>query len=58
MWIEILLLLMHYICDMGIISISSCLHCREYYHVLFSNLRVMIHGGNIFEEYFGPNGFK
>ena len=30
----------------------------EYHHVLFSNLRVMIHAGSIFDEYFGPNGFR
>ena len=32
--------------------------CREYYHVLFSNLRVMIESEDIIDEYFGPNGFR
>ena len=39
-------------------DLTSIYYLREYYHVLFSNLRVMIEGGSIFDEYFGPNGFK
>ena len=31
---------------------------REYYHVLFTNLRVMIEAEDIIDEYFGPDGFE
>ena len=31
---------------------------REYYHVLFTNLRVMIEAEGIIDEYFGPDGFE
>ena len=40
----------------NIINLYIC-YSREYYHVLFSNLRVMIEAGDIIDEYFGPNGF-
>ena len=29
---------------------------REYYHVLFTNLRVMIEAEDTIDQYFGPNG--
>ena len=30
---------------------------REYYHVLFTNLRVMIESEDVIEHYFGPHGY-
>ena len=39
--------------------ITGCIYClREYYHVLFTNLRVMIESEDVIDQYFGPNGFK
>ena len=40
------------------VQATIVLFSREYYHVLFSNLRVMIHAGDIFDGYFGSNGFE
>ena len=31
--------------------------CREFYNVLFTGVRVMIEGGSIVNQYFGPQGF-
>ena len=36
----------------------TSLTCREFYHVLFTGVRVMIEGGSIVEQYFGPWGFR
>lgn len=32
--------------------------CREFYNVLFTGIRVMIEGGSIVDQYFGPAGFR
>ena len=38
-------------------ELCACYY-REYYNVLFTNLRVMIEGDNVIDGYFGPNGYR
>ena len=40
------------------VAVSLLFTCREFYNVLFTGLRVMVEGGSIVDQYFGPWGFR